>query len=147
MKLNKIFKWCMVVLVIISAALLVWGFAVGFETEGGSAVDRLLYWAYVMVGLALVSWVIVGGIVSVKNNPKSLVKGAILLVVLAAVCFVAYLLAPGTPAVGRTALAVPDSLFTLKLTDTILNLTYFAGAAVIIAIIVGEIRLAITNRK
>ena len=35
----------------------------------------------------------------------------------------------------------------LKFTDTILSLTYFAGAAAIIAIIVGEIRLAITNKK
>ena len=36
---------------------------------------------------------------------------------------------------------------TLKLTDTILYLTYFAGILAVLAIIAGEIRLAITNKK
>jgi hypothetical protein len=35
----------------------------------------------------------------------------------------------------------------LKLTDTILYLTYFAGIVAVLAIVVGEIRLAITNKK
>lgn len=134
----------MVVLLVISIAILVWGFLVGFESNDGQAVDTLIYWAYIMIGLGLASWVIVGGIVSAKNNPKSLIKTLVLLVAIAAVCFVAYLLAPANPAVGREGL---DEIGKLKLTDTVLNLTYFAGAAAIVAIIVGEIRLAITNKK
>lgn len=144
MKLNKIFKWCMVVLIVISVALLVWGFVAGFEQNDGVPVDALLYWAYVMIGIAAASWVVVGGIVSVRNNPKSLVKGGIGLLAIAAVCLVAYLLAPAAPAFGREGL---DDFATLKLTDTILNLTYFAGACAIIAIIVGEIRMAVSNKK
>ncbi len=144
MKLNKLFKWCLVVLIVISAALIVWGFSAGFTTNDGQATDVLIYWAYVMVALGLLSWVVLGGIMSVKANPKSLIKGGIVLAGLAVIVLVAYFLAPAHPAFGREG---QDAVSTLKLTDTMLNLTYFAGVAAIVAIIAGEIRLAINNRK
>lgn len=144
MKLKKILNWCLVVEMVISFALLIWGFVVGFESNDGQAVDILFYWAYIMVGLAVAAWVLVGGAVATKNDPKFLVKTGILLVAAAAICFVVYLVSPGNPAVGREGL---DSFGTLKLTDTILNLTYVAGVAAIIAIIVGEVRMSIANRK
>lgn len=144
MKLNKLFKWCLVVLIVISAALIVWGFSAGFTTNDGQATDVLIYWAYAMVALGLLSWVVLGGIMSVKANPKSLFKGGLVLVGLAVIVLVAYFLAPAHPAFGREG---QDAVSTLKLTDTMLNLTYFAGAAAIVAIIAGEIRLAINNRK
>lgn len=147
MKLNKFFKILMLVLILVSVGLLVWGSVVGFTTNDGKAVDVLFYWAYVMVGLAVASWVLVGLVLMAKNNPKSLVKVGIVFVVAAALAFVAYLLAPGNPAVGRENVSPADTLATLKLTDTVLNLTYFASAAAVVAIIIGEIRLAIINRK
>ena len=147
MKLNKFFKILMLVLILVSVGLLVWGSVVGFTTNDGQAVDVLFYWAYVMVGLAVASCVLVGLVLMAKNNPKSLIKVGIVLVVAAALAFVAYLLAPGNPAVGRENISPADTLATLKLTDTVLNLTYFAGAAAVVAIIIGEIRLAIINRK
>ena len=142
MKLNKIFKWCMVALILISVALLIWGFSQDF---GGNAVDILLYWTYVMLGIAVASWVIIGLIVGTKNDPKSLVRIGIILVGAAVVCFIAYILAKGDPAMAYNGPAI--SAGTLKLTDTILNLTYIAGAAAIISIVVGEIRMAIASKK
>ena len=142
MKLNKIFKWVMIALIILSVAILIWGFTQGF---GGSTVDTLLYWTYGMLGLALFCVIVVGLIVSTKNNPKNLVKIGIILVGVAALCLVAYLLAKGDPAIGYTGAPVTGS--TLKLTDTILNLTYIVGAAAIAAIVVGEIRMAIASKK
>ncbi len=144
MKLNKIFKLCMLVLLLISVGILIWGFVVGFDANGDQPVEVLIYWAYIMIALALASWVVAGGIVSIKNNPKSIVKTLILVVALVAVIAVAYVLAPGNPAFGREG---QDPVSTLKLVDTVLNLTYFAGAATLISIVVGEIRLAITNKK
>ena len=134
----------MVGLIAISVVLLVWGFLKGFESNGGQPVDVLLYWAYIMIGIAALAVIVVGLVISVKNNPKTLVKLGIGLVAVAVVCLVAYLLAPANPAFGREGL---DSVGTLKLTDTILNLTYIVGAAAIVAIVVGEIRLAIANKK
>jgi len=133
----------MVLLIVVSVVLLVMGFAAGWK-EGN--VDTLLGWTYCMVGLALAAVIIVGLIVGAANDPKSLVKLGLGLVVVAVVCFVAYLIAPGSPAVNLTSMDQPSAA-TLKLTDTILYLTYFAGILAVVAIIVGEIRLAITNKK
>lgn len=131
----------MVLLIVVSVVLLVLGFAAGWK-EGN--VDTLLTWTYIMVGLALAAVIVVGLIIGAMNDPKSLVKLGIGLVVVAAVCFAAYLIAPGAPAMGM--LQQPSEA-TLKLTDTILYLTYFAGIVAVMAIVVGEIRLAITNKK
>ena len=138
---NKIFKWTMVLLIVISVVLLVVGFAAGWK-EGN--VDTLLAWTYIMVGLAIAAVVIVGLVIGAINDPKSLVRLGIGLVVVAVVCFVTYLIAPGSPAMGMLE---QPSAGTLKLTDTILYLTYFAGIAAVLSIVVGEIRLAITNKK
>ena len=137
MKLNKFFKWGMIVLILISVAILVWGFIKGFVSNDGQAVDLLLYWAYIMIAIAVICCIVIGLIISIKNDPKSLVKIGLILVCAAVLCLVAYLLAPGNFAMGREGM---DSALTLKLTDTILNLTYICGGAAILAIIVGEIR-------
>ena len=76
---------------------------------------------------------VIGGI----NNPKSLLKILLGLVVIAAIVAVAYVLAPGTPAVGYLGEPVTDG--TLKLTDTVLNLTYIVFGASILALVVGWI--------
>ncbi|MBQ9310174.1 MAG: hypothetical protein IJ222_04840 [Bacteroidales bacterium] len=143
--LNKIFKWVMIALILVSVVFLVWGFTAGWESKDNLPVDVLLNWAYAMVLLALAAIIVVGLVIGVLNDPKSLVKLGIGLVVVAAVCFLAYLIAPGAPAVNLVT--EQPSAGTLKLTDTILYLTYFAGALAICAIVVGEVRLAITNRK
>ena len=145
MKLNKFFKWFMLVLILISVGLLVWGFVVGFESHAGRAVELLLSWTYAILGIALFCWIVLGLVINTKNDPKSLIRLGIILVGAAAIVGVAYLLASGSPAVGRENLGDPAS--TLKLTDTILILTAIAGVASILAIVVGEIRLAIVNRK
>ena len=147
MKLNKIFKLGMVVLILISVALLVWGFVKGFA-DGDIALpptNALLTWAAIMIGIALFCWIVIGLIISIMNDPKSLVKMGIALLVVAALCLVAYILAKGNPVPGYTGTPVSQGM--LKLTDTILILTAIAGVGAIAAIIVGEIRLAIANKK
>ena len=142
---SKFFKILMWVLVVVSVAILVFGSVAGFETKGGRNTDLLLYWAYAMLGLTLISVIVVGAVISFKNNPKSIVKLLIGLVAVAAVCLVAYLLAPGKPAVGIIETEQPAHS-TLVLTDTLLNLTYFAGAVAILSIIAGEIRMSVRKK-
>lgn len=142
--LNKIFTWSMVAFIVISVAILVWGFAVGFEYKDNLPVDVLLAWGYIMIGLALAAVIVVGLIVGAMNNPKTLLKTGIVLAGVAVIALVAYLIAPGSPAVGTD---IESTASTLKLTDTILYLTYFAGIVAILSIVAGEIRLAISNRK
>ena len=132
----------MLALILVSVGLLIWGFAKGFA---GNAVDVLLYWTYIMLGLAVFSWVVIGLIVGTKNDPKSLVKIGLVILGVAVLCFIAFLLAKGNPAMAYNGPEV--SAGTLKLTDTILNLTYIVGGAAILAIIVGEVRMAIASKK
>ena len=137
MKYEKIIKWVLVALFVLGVAISLYGFVVGFETNGNSPVDVLLYgtYAYALIALLAVvaGVVVIGGI----NNPKTLLKMLLGLVVAAVVVGGAYMLAPGTPAVGYLGEPVSDG--TLKLTDTVLNLTYLAFGASILALIVGWI--------
>ena len=137
MKYEKIIKWILVALFIEGIVFSVYGFIVGFESNGNAPVDNILYCTYAFAGLALLAVVfgvlVIGGI----NNPKSLLKILLGLVAIAAIVAVAYVLAPGTPAVGYLGEPVTDG--TLKLTDTVLNLTYIVFGASILALVVGWI--------
>ena len=140
---SKIFKWLLWILILVSVAVLLWGFSVGFEANDAKATDVLLRWGYIMVGLALAAVIVVGIVISAMNNPKSLFKMLIGLVAIAAVCFVVYLVSPGDPALG---VIDQPSTSVLKLTDTIMNLTYLAGGLAIVAIIFGEIMSAVRRK-
>ena len=137
MKYEKILKWILLVLFIVGVVFSFYGFAVGFESNGDAPVDNILYCAYAFAAITILAVlagvVVIGGI----NNPKSLLKLFIGLVAIAAVIAGAYLLAPGTPAVGY--LGEPVSDMTLKLTDTMLNLTYLLCGGAILSLIVGAI--------
>ncbi|MCQ2185889.1 MAG: hypothetical protein MJY92_04105 [Bacteroidales bacterium] len=127
--MNKIIKWVMWALIAVGVAVTVYAFATDFSE---ASIDTLLYWAYAMVGAAVVS-ILCGIGAEAKVNPKALIKYAVYLVGAAALIGVAYVLAPGTPAIGYNGAPVTDQ--TLKLTDTILNLTYITLAASVVAIL------------
>ena len=135
MKYEKVIKWILLALFIVGAVLSFYGFGVGFESDNNAPVDNILYCAYGFSALTIAAVVfgvvVIGGI----NNPMSLVKLLIGLVVIAAIVAGAYFLAPGTPAVGYLGEPVSDG--TLKLTDTILNLTYLLCGGSILALVAG----------
>ena len=135
MKYDKIIKWLLAILFVVGIVFSFYGFAVGFETNGNAPVDNMLYCAYAFAAIAILAVilgvVVIGGI----NNPKSLLKLVIGLVVIAGVVAVAYVLAPGTPAVGYIGPEVPAG--TLKLTDTLLNLTYLLFGASLLSLVIG----------
>lgn len=134
----KVIKYLMWVLLLVSVAVSIYGFAVGFESNDAQPVDVVLYWAYALVGIAVVSAVLVSVVINALNNPKSLIRLGIVLLAAAVVIGGAYLLAPGSPAVGLVSAELP-SAGTLKLTDTILNLTYLACGVAVLSVVVGEI--------
>ena len=137
MKYDKIIKWVLVALFVIGALLSVLGFAIGFDTNGDAPVDIMLYCAYAYALIAIIAVlfgvVVIGGM----NEPKSLIKLGIGIVAIVVIVVLAWLLAPGTPAVGY--LGEPVSEGTLKLTDTILNLTYLLFGGSLVALVAGWI--------
>ena len=137
MKYEKIVKWVLAALFAVGVVFSFYGFVVGFESNGNAPVDNMLYCAYAFalttILAVLFGVVVIGGI----NNPKSLLKLLIGLVAGGAVIAVAYVLAPGTPAIGYLGEPVSDG--TLKLVDTVLNLTYFLFGGALLALVAGWI--------
>ena len=137
MKYEKIVKWVLAALFAVGVVFSFYGFAVGFETNGNAPVDNMLYCAYafalVTILAVLFGVVVIGGI----NNPKSLLKLLLGLVAGGAIIAVAYVLAPGTPAIGYLGNPVSDG--TLKLVDTVLNLTYFFFGGALLTLVAGWI--------
>ncbi len=144
-KYAKIFKILLWVLMILSVCVLVWGFFTGFEANDGAATNVLLYWAYVVLGIALAAVICVGIYIRATTDPKSLVKLGIILVGAAVLFGIAYVVAPGSPAIGYSG-AVAPSASELKMTDTILNLAYIVGGAAVLSIIVGEVLMTIRKK-
>ena len=129
--MNKIIKWVIWALMIVGVVLTVMIFT---ASDVDAAVNGLLYYAYAILILAFVA-IFYGIGRDAAVNPKTLVTIGIVVVGAVVLVGIAYLLAPGTPAVGYVGAPVSEG--TLKLTDTVLNLTYFAIGAAIIAIIAG----------
>ena len=142
----KIAKWISWALLIISVGLSVWAFTQYGGSGKEGAVETMLYWAYAMLILALIAVLCIGLYITATTNPKSLVRIGIAIAAAAVLCLIAYLLASGKPALGFTG-ATPPTAGELKLTDTVLNLTYILGAAAIVAIIAGEVISGIRKNK
>ena len=142
----KIFKWVSWALLLISVGLAVWAFTQFGGSGKEAAVNTILVWAYVMLAIALIAVLCVGLYISATTDPKSLVRIGIGLGAAAILCLVAYFLASGAPAIGFTG-TKPPTASELKLTDTVLNLTYILGAGAVGAIIIGEIISAIRTKK
>jgi len=145
MKNNKVFTWLMILLLVIGAGIVVWGFLTGFESNDGLASSVLLNYAYITVALALLA-IIIGFIVGARGDAKSFIRLGIGILAIAAFVFIVYLIAPGKEAIGLVSVEQPSKGM-LKLTDTILYMAYILVAVAVVAIIVGEIRMSLTNKK
>ena len=137
MKYDKIIKWVLVALFVVGVVLSFLGFAIGFEKAGNAPVDVMLYCAYAYALIAILAVVFGVVVIGGMNDPKSLIKLGIGIAAIAVIVLLAWLLAPGTPAVGYLGEPVSDG--TLKLTDTILNLTYLLFGGSLLALVAGWI--------
>ncbi len=137
MKYDKIIKWILAALFVIGVVVTAYGYIAGFEANGAAPVNVLLYCTYAFAVITILAVVfgvlVIGGL----NNPKSLIKMGVGIVVIAVIIGGAYLLAKGDPAVGYLGDPVSDA--TLKMTDTVLNLTYLFFGASILALVAGWI--------
>ena len=136
--MNKIFKITGWVLGLLGIVLGILAFF-----NGGTAIDLLLRYTYVLFIAAVVIWIGLSIFIAGRNNPKHLLKAAGVVVGVAALVVLAYVLSAGAPALNVKTQPTPQWL---KLTDTMLLLTYVLGGAAIIAIIVGAVRDAINNK-
>ena len=90
---NKIFTWLMIVLTVIGVGIVFWGFLGDWMANNALASESILNFAYIMVVLALLA-IVVGVVIGGMHDPKSLLRLGISLLIIAAICFVVYLIAP-----------------------------------------------------
>ena len=141
----KIFKWASIVLLVTSVVLLLVSFPKFNGPGEEGAVALLLNWAYIMLGLALVSVLLVGLVITAFNSPKSLIKILLVAVGVAIVVGVAYLLAPGQQPIAYNGPAVSPK--DLALTETVITLAYILGGAAVLSIIVAEVAGIFRGKK
>lgn len=108
-----------------------------------SMVDGVMYWAYILVGLSILSLIALS-IMGMIENPKTLKRTGITLLLAVVLCVISYFLASGDPVQANLEIAPTETA--LKLTDTGLIITYILFAATILTIIGGGIYNAIKNR-
>ena len=105
--------------------------------------DIVLFWAYALV-IAAIVLVVVLSIINMAGNKKSLKKTGILLLIAVALIGVSYLLASGDPIAVN--MEVQPTHATLKMTDTLLNLSYALVVIALLALVWGSVRNLIKNR-
>lgn len=103
---------------------------------GAVPVDLMLRWAYILLGVAVLSAVLMP-LLGLAQNPKGAVRSLIGLAIVAVVLGVAYSLGSSVPV--ETAVTTFDDPMTLKLSDTGLFAMYTALTVTIASIVVGEI--------
>lgn len=136
--ISKIIGW---VLGILGIVLGIWCLTKG-EASNEGPVNLLLRYSYFLLIAAVVVLLGLAIIQTARNNPKGLLKALCVIVGVAALVAIAYALASSDPIVSLKK--QPDA-GTLKLTDTIMKLTYILGGAAIVSIIFGVIRNAINK--
>ena len=131
--MNKIFKiigWLGIILGVICLS------------SGGGNVDILLRYTYFLLIAAVVVLVGLVILMAAKNNPKSLIKGLLVLVGIVALVLICYAVSKGAPALSVKS---QPSGSMLKLTDTVLLLTGILGIGAVAAIVFAVIRNAFTK--
>lgn len=149
--LAKVNKWVMIALMLAGVVFTVLVFATDIPEDaqalgdGGKSVEMValdtpvgivLTYAYIVLILGVVA-VLFGIVRDIKVNPKGIQRKLIIVAGIAVVVLLAYFVAPGTPLVNY--LGEAPTAGELKLTDTIIYLTYFTMIAAVGAIIFGAV--------
>ena len=151
-KFTKILEICLLVISLIGLVVFfVNNASTGLYTVANEAealattgmLDVVLFWAYALV-IAAIVLVVVLSIINMAGNKKSLKKTGILLLIAVVLIGVSYLLASGDPIAVN--MEVQPTHATLKMTDTLLNLSYALVVIALLALVWGSVRNLIKNR-
>lgn len=152
-KFTKILEICLLVISLIGLiAFLAFNAKTGLYTVNNlsealattNMLDFFLGWAYILVIAALVL-VVVLSIINLAGNKKSLKKTGLVLIIAIVLVGVSYLLASGDPVAVN--IDVQPSHATLKMTDTLLNLSFALVILTILALVWGSVRNLIHKER
>ena len=153
-KFTKILEICLLVISLIGLVVFfIYNSNTGLYTVANEAealattttgmLDIVLFWAYALV-IAAIVLVVVLSIINMAGNKKSLKKTGFLLLIAVVLIGLSYLLASGDPIAVN--MEVQPTHATLKMTDTLLNLSYALVVIALLALVWGSVRNLIKNR-
>lgn len=131
MKILQTLKYVFIVVSVLAVATL-------FFMSEDAAVNLMLIWAYILMGISIAALIIMPAINLVKN-PKGAMRSLSGLLVIVVLFGILYAVSSSEAVIGSDG-TVFDNAMTLKLTDTGLYMAYFALAAAIVVALYGEIR-------
>ena len=151
-KFTKILEICLLVLSLVGlVAFFIYNANTGLYTVANEAealattgmLDVVLFWAYALV-IAAIVLVVVLSLINMAGNKKSLKKTGFLRLIAVVLIGLSYLLASGDPIAVN--MEVQPTHATLKMTDTLLNLSYALVVIALLALVWGSVRNLIKNR-
>ena len=151
-KFTKILEICLLVISLIGLVVFfINNASTGLYTVANEAealattgmLDVVLFWAYALV-IAAIVLVVVLSIINMAGNKKSLKRTGFLLLIAVVLIGLSYLLASGDPIAVN--MEVQPTHATLKMTDTLLNLSYALVVIALLALVWGSVRNLIKNR-
>ena len=143
-KFTKILEICLLVISLIGLVVFfIYNSNTGLYTVTTGMLDIVLFWAYALV-IAAIVLVVVLSIINMAGNKKSLKRTGFLLLIAVVLIGLSYLLASGDPIAVN--MDVQPTHATLKMTDTLLNLSYALVVIALLALVWGSVRNLIKNR-
>ncbi|HIZ86385.1 MAG TPA: hypothetical protein IAC04_07835 [Candidatus Coprenecus stercoravium] len=151
-KFAKILEICLLVISLIGLiAFFIFNGKTGLYTVANEAealattglLDVVLFWAYALV-IAAIVLVVVLSLVNMAGNKRSLKRTGFTVLIAVVLIGLSYLFASGDPIAVNVA--VQPTHATLKMTDTLLNLSYALVVLAILALVWGSVRNLIHNR-
>ncbi len=115
-----------------------------FLNPADRMIDFVLYYTYILFGLAILL-VIVLPVIGMVSNPKNIKRMIVNFGAVIVVFGLGFLLASGDP-LPTTTTAIPPTAFALKLSDAGLIIAYILIAASVLSIVSGVIINLVRNR-
>ena len=127
--MKKITNLLIYVIMAISAIMVVYFFLDPHEPRAGS----LLIWAYVLLGMGIVSLLVIP-LLNIGTNPSALKKGGISVAFIVVLFGISYVISSGAQTVTTKEWLIPPPEMTMRITDAGLYATYILLVIAVIAI-------------
>ena len=150
-KIRKISSWILLAVMALSIGVLLMFFLGGVTPESHpnwkeyNFTDQLLYWMYIMVGMAIIALLAFGlfqFVLSLKTNPKSALASLGVIVVIAALFGITYAMGDPTPipSITNADIAKYNVPLWLKVSDMWIYSIYILATLCIVATFASQLK-------
>ena len=132
--MKRITNILMYIIIAISAVMTIYFFLDPHEPRAGS----LLIWAYVLLGMGIVSLLVIP-LLNIGANPSTLKKGGINIAFMVVLFGIAYVISSGAQTATTKEWLIPPSEMTMRISDAGLYATYILLVVAVVAILFSSV--------